>query len=390
MGKGGFMKKKNKKSGKRVGIALMAASAVLLSGCSIFGMDSEKEDTKETQTVTQAAVTASDGTMVFHELDTELSSEELFRIDGAVCTKKEYRIFFLNTRNQYGDEYGDTIFSKKIGQTNFEDQLKDSVLNNLAQMKAMDQIAYHKGLTLSEEELESTVAAAQKYFSLLSFENAKKIGVTQEDMEKLYQDYALANKLYYQMTSNADTEVSDDEARIAIVQQILIRTDSFSKEDETLEEEQKEAAFETAKEVWNKARDGADFTVLAESYNDAGTPTELTFGRNDMPAEYENTVFNMENNTISDIIETEEGYYIIKCIDNYDKELTDENKKTIIEKRQEEAFWNLYHEFMENAPSVFNDTAWKELCEENTEEIKTKEFFEIYHQFFSNEAEENE
>ena len=382
-------KGKKKKSGWRMGGTFCLIFILCLGGCqaqkNLSGeetKESAKESAEGTGTEEREARLASDGSMIFGEPVMSLEPDQLFDIDGAVATKKEYMVFFLNTRNQYKDEFGESILEKNTGSTNFEDELRENVLNNLAQMKAMVRIAQYESVSLEEKELLGTQAAAHAYYESLSGEAKNFLSVTEEEIETLYEEYALANKLYYQMTSDADTEVSDDEARVAVIQQILIKTVKMTDGTETeMTEDEKKEAFEQAKEAWRKARDGADFTVLAESFNDSDTPTDVTFSRNTMPKEVEDAVFDMENDSISDVLKTEKGYYIIKCIDSYDKELTDENKKTIIEKRQEEAFWNLYRKFMDEAPSVFNDAAWEAVKQEQVNGIETKDFFELYDEF---------
>ena len=56
-----------------------------------------------------------------------------------------------------------------------------------------------------------------------------------------------------------------------------------------------------------------------------------------MPKEVVKEAFELENEEISGKIKTKEGYYFIKCINKYNKELTDKNKKVILEERKEKS-----------------------------------------------------
>ena len=52
----------------------------------------------------------------------------------------------------------------------------------------------------------------------------------------------------------------------------------------------------------------------------------------------ESTAFNLETDQISDILETETGYYILKCLSTLDREETEANKVLIVERQRKETF----------------------------------------------------
>ena len=74
---------------------------------------------------------------------------------------------------------------------------------------------------------------------------------------------------------------------------------------------------------------------------------------------------------------TKEGYYFIKCINKYNKELTDKNKKVILEERKEKAFHTVYDKYVENSSTVLNTKMWDKLQINMTKDIKTDSFFEV-------------
>ncbi|MDD3815337.1 MAG: SurA N-terminal domain-containing protein [Desulfocapsaceae bacterium] len=71
-----------------------------------------------------------------------------------------------------------------------------------------------------------------------------------------------------------------------------------------------------AEEILARARAGEDFSTLAKTYSEdpaKATGGDLgTFARGRMIKEFDNAVFSMQPNTISDIIKTQFGYHIIK------------------------------------------------------------------------------
>lgn len=125
---------------------------------------------------------------------------------------------------------------------------------------------------------------------------------------------------------------------------------------------------------------GADFISLAGTYNEAAE-IEVAFGRNDVPKEVEKVAFTLENNQVSEMISVDKGWYFIKCINNYNQELTDANKSVILEQRRKEAFDDVYSEFLEKLPSKFNDEVWEEVKIETDKKITTDSFFKTYEKY---------
>jgi peptidyl-prolyl cis-trans isomerase SurA len=84
-------------------------------------------------------------------------------------------------------------------------------------------------------------------------------------------------------------------------------------------EEEKRTAFQKAKEVLAKARAGESFASLARSYSQcpsAESGGDLGyFSSGDMVPEFEQAAFTLSPGEISDVVETNYGYHIIKCED---------------------------------------------------------------------------
>jgi len=82
-------------------------------------------------------------------------------------------------------------------------------------------------------------------------------------------------------------------------------------------EEEKQAAFQQAKEVLAKARAGESFESLARSYSqcpsaEAGGDLGF-FSPGEMVPEFERAVFSLNPGEISDVVETMYGYHVIRC-----------------------------------------------------------------------------
>ncbi|MBQ4530665.1 MAG: peptidylprolyl isomerase [Lachnospiraceae bacterium] len=308
-----------------------------------------------------------------------LSDTEVFRIGDNICTLPELKVYLTTAQKQYENVLGVDMWEQDFGGVTLEAYLKENILGQIAQIKSMTLLAEEYGVTLTEEEEKKVQKAANKYFTSLNEKEIKYMEIDEETVASLYREYALANKVYEEITRNVDTEVSDDEARKITVQQILFAFDEESSEST------KNNQYKKAQEVLSQVKaQGADFGNIAEKNSEDET-VEYTFGKGEKEQPLEDAAFNMENNQISDIIETSYGYIIIKCISNFDRAETDANKDEIVEKRKTEAFDAVYDEFVEQQASQFNDELWAEITFTDDKEISNMTFFEVFNDIWGKE-----
>ena len=75
-------------------------------------------------------------------------------------------------------------------------------------------------------------------------------------------------------------------------------------------------------------------------------------------------------------------YFIIKCINTFNREETDANKIKIVEERREEVFGQEYDAFVASLTRTLNEDLWKKVAFVKNEEVTTRDFFDIYNQYF--------
>lgn len=317
-------------------------------------------------------------------LTTGFKKDEIFRIETMSCTLPEVMVYLINTQDQYESVYGKEIWKTSLDGVTLEESVKDTVLAQLAQIKTMNLLAWQYKVCLDEEEMEAVQAAADAYFGSLNEAEKEAMQVTEEIIAGLYEEFALANKVYEYIIKDINPEISDDEARIITVQHILIKTcaiDGSGKKTEYTQEE-KEDARRRAEEILQLAREeGSDFEELVLQYTE-GDKGEYSFGKGEAEKEFEDAAFNLETGQISDIVETGYGYHIIKCISTFNRQETDANKVKIVEKRRKEVFGQEYDAFVDTLTRTLNEELWDTVCFADNEEVSTRDFFDIYNQYF--------
>lgn len=315
---------------------------------------------------------------------TGFARDELFRIGEVSCTMPEYMLYLTNTQNRYEGVFGQEIWGVTFEGTTFEDNVKDIVLAKIAQMKSVYLLAKEKELTLTEEEEERLKLAAGEYFTSLNETEVEAMGVTEDTVLQLYTQYALADKVYQQIIAAVNPEISDDEARTITVEQIVLKTHTMDSEGRLIaySDNMKAEALEKMQEIRELATDGEHgFTELAGKYNEEDM-IRISFKKGEMDAAIEEAAFQLQTDEVSQVIETQYGYYLLKCISTFDREQTDANKLVLIEERKNEAFGKEYEAFVKTLARKLNDKLWQQIELIHAEDVETDSFFDVYETYF--------
>lgn len=291
-----------------------------------------------------------------------LSSRQVFTLDKSACSLKEAKVYLANYQNIYGTAYTIDLWQHDFGDASLLDYVKDITLEELTRVYTMDLLAQSQEVTLSEDETAKVAEAAKEYYASLSEDETAYMDVAETDIAEYYTHYALAQKLYHSLTNGVNEEVSDDEARVMEIMQIYV-TDE-----------------DRAHEVEQKLAQGDDFASVANNYNELSA-IQVTVSRDDLPDEVEEVAFQLDDNAVSGMIVAGNGYYFIKCLNKYNEELTEANKSNIVEKREKEAFDDVYNEFVASLSSRLNTDLWDGIELTTDGSIQTNSFFAVFEKY---------
>lgn len=264
-------------------------------------------------------------------------------------------------RKRYEDVCTDQIWDVMLAgeDKTFGDYLKSQLRTFLDEMKIMNLMAEERDIRLTPQEQTAMSEAAQEYYGALTAADREHMELTEEEVLELYEDYCMAEKLVQELTEGMNLEVSDSEAKVIVVQEVKT------------EERQAAETLQAA-----ASEEGADFSALAEA---AGlTVTERSLGRKEESAAYEEAAFSLSAGEVSVPVEKDGSYYVIKCVNEYDREATALHKEQICTNRRQKAFRDLYDSYCQEIRISYSGVSFEKLQMKTEKVAEEADFFEIY------------
>ena len=271
----------------------------------------------------------------------------VFRIEKEVCTKDEVTVLLLDKKKQYDELYGNEIWNKNIDDISAVDYLKNDVINRLAMYKCVKLMAEDKKIILSNSDKTKAERYAQEYIEQFTESDLSSLGITKSAVKSIFEEKILFEKVYDSLTTTVNREISVDEARVIKLQYIFV---SASLPD----------AQNLINEYYTRVTAGENFEKLA-SDNNGTEGYECQLARGTVEEAFEDAAFNLNTDEISQVVKTAKGYYIIKCINDYEKVATENNKQTILNNRKNAIFDEIYKEFTATLYYEYNEKNIKDL-----------------------------
>lgn len=304
----------------------------------------------------------------------ESSSEErvkLFSYYGCDVYLDEAMIYAKVIEESYEAAYGEDIWNITYEATDgskmkFEELIKEETVEQMKMVKVMITTAKEEEIALTEEEQEEMGQQAKAFYEGLTDQQIEDMGISLEVVVRVYEENRLADKAYEKLVADKVREVSDEEARVTKVYDLLFPAYEYAANVVIpLGEEQRQEALAeavAALDVLNGVglEEGMVPPTIEEyaktyGYNESG---EIYFEQGEAASkygeEYETKMYELSEGQYSSVIETKYGYHIIYMISLTDEEKTAQRKDEIVKELEQEAFETFYQDLTSDAEKKWN------------------------------------
>jgi len=276
-------------------------------------------------------------------------SREIATVNGRMVTKAEYMYYLENVKQQMlaesGTQDAEGFWDAEIDGKKASEAAKEKALEEMLRVEVACVKAEEKGLTVPEadaNQIRATVKATDAAQKAQVDSLKDMTGLSDNQLIDLLNKTALASAYAADLNTGNPDAVMPTEEEIAEayqkdyvhVKHVLIKsTQDAAAPEATAEgevvaeataepipaEEYAAQQKEVAESVLEKAKAGADFDALVKEYGEdpgmESTPEGYTFTKGTMVAAFEDAAYALEVGAVSELVETEYGWHIIKRYD---------------------------------------------------------------------------
>ncbi len=293
------------------------------------------------------------------------TAQIVYEYGDATVTFGEYYIYAKTVEEDYRKAYGNGIWSLELSTDEGKSSVKEVTIRDLVQninrIKVLVNQAEDMEIVLDDKEKAEAENLASTFYSGLTEQDIKDTEVTKELALQVIEENLLAEKVYNQVLSEHQFEISEEEARMTTFCDMVFECYDI-KQDGSVEEyseEKKATQLEKANEALSTLAQDEEMTyeMIVDKY-DLEYAATYTMSRTELIDEYGESItdkiLSLSDGEVSVVIESEYGYHIFKMLQSKDEELTKKNKESIIEKMQRDYFSGLYEEWADKYDSRFN------------------------------------
>ena len=292
---------------------------------------------------------------------TEYMDETVVKIDGTEVGYREAMLYLQAAKREYESAYSGEIWQYILNEDGMTlgEWVKNQTLEQMIYVKIVCAQAKRLGIELDSEEKNRVAERTEEYMGRAEYGTLALYGIARKDVERVYADTALAQKIYDSVTLNVDTDISNEEAAQKHLQSLMLKN---YHEDElgnrsSLTVQELIATLDRFDSLFLEAQETDDFYSLAYANTEDKLYLDMMVGKDGLPEEFSAAYGLAAGESMQ--IRTADGYYIFYCVSEYDEDATIAKKEELIALRQEEEFRKLYEEWRGEANIEMNEVIWK-------------------------------
>ena len=291
---------------------------------------------------------------------------------GATLNEKEISLGFMNFMAKYQQATYDSIYTLYFGTDywsqeitegmTMEDSVKSEIASSIERLYLLEEHMADYGVSITEEEMAAIEAAAARFLSDNDQKAIEQMGATTEYVAEMLRLYTIEQKMRAAIYAEEPAEVTDKEAAQRTFSYIRVSATTTTDDEGNSVDLTAEAKAElevrltelskAAQEDFEEAAEADGYSVYSYSYgSDESSMAEEVIAAADA----------MKEGDVSNLIVTENAYYIIRLDSEFDKEATEQRRTQLIEEKKAAHYTEVCDGYMEAADFQINEDAWAQV-----------------------------
>ena len=273
--------------------------------------------------------------------------DALIQVEDATLSYAEGVFLLMEEKASY--ERGqdpNLLWDQTAGSVTLSDYVKDGVKDRLIRYAAAQVLSdRYAAYPTDEEKAKAGDAAVASWTKISSMYDVSAYEITAETVRDLYDKEAVYNAVYEKITTDAAKDVTEDNTRVMLADYVVVPAS---------------VGEETANQVREAVLAGGDFQKACEK---AGLSLLVSqhIKRGELPADVDNISFALRDNEMSEVIESKNGFYLIRCLDDNLLDESAANYNEILANTKEHAFQQAWLDFSSEAKLSIDDGFWDKM-----------------------------
>ncbi|MFP4011957.1 MAG: peptidylprolyl isomerase [Spirochaetaceae bacterium] len=348
---------------RAMAIMLALVLAVAVSATAGGGQEQEQDEEESTQTEEEASQTESEEDRDSTPIDVEEGDEPVAVVNGVPLSNERFQDAVERNRMQVQQQ-------QNQGQPLSEDQMNEmraNVLDGMINEELLYQEAQEQDVSASDDQVDQQLDQYREQYGEEGFTEAlQNAGMTEEQLrEELARSLTIQRLIEQEVDVEADVteeerqQFYDENPEMFEQPESVTASHILLSTQEAESDAEREEARERAEELHDELEEGADFEELAREHSEDPSAEQGgslgEFSRGQMVPAFEDAAFALEPGEISDVVETQFGYHIIKVDEkseggtsSYD-EVKDQIGQYLTQQKQQQAVQGYIEELKEGA-----------------------------------------
>ncbi len=258
--------------------------------------------------------------------------------------------------------FGEDVWSSDLygNGTTMEDSIKGDVMDSLFTMYTLQAHAGEYDVALTADDEAAIASAAETFIAANSKQALRALGADVETVKEYLTLTTIQSRMHDAMILDADTEVSDEEANTSAYSYVFVSKSGSVAEDGSTAEYTEDELAQLKTTVEGFAADAKEKTLEEAAEACGYTVSANTFTADDetLDAAVLTALQGLAEGEVSDVIDTDNGYYVVRLDAKTDAEATENTRESIISQRQSERYQEILDGWKEGHTWTVDEKVW--------------------------------